>query len=118
VALYPVTNLASPAYGNFFVPYLGVALEDAPEVWAEASPMHWIDGDEPPFLVIHGGWDLRVPASESRNLVDALRAHQVEAELVMIPEADHGFITESLGSGQSQAALAAMDAFLDRLQLK
>lgn len=117
VAFYPVTNFALAAYDAFFVPYLGVRPEQAPERWAEASPLHWIDGHEPPFLVIHGSWDLRVPSSESRNLVDALRAHKVHAELVVISQADHGFIAESLESRPSRAALGAMDAFFEMLRL-
>ena len=118
VAFYPVTDFALTAYDAFFVPYLGVPPEQAPQPWAEASPLHWIDGREPPFLVIHGSWDLRVPSSESRNLVDALRAHQVDAELVMIPQADHNFIAESLESRPSRAALDAMDTFFETLQVR
>lgn len=118
VAFYPVTNFALTAYDAFFVPYLGVSPEQAPELWAEASPLQWIDGCEPPFLVVHGSWDLRVPSSESRNLVDVLRAHEIDAELMVIPHADHSFIAESLESIPSQAAMEAMDAFLEMLQLR
>ena len=113
-----MTDFALRAYDAFFLPYLGVPPEQAPQVWAEASPLHWIDGREPPFLVIHGSWDLRVPSSESRNLVDALHAHQIDAELVMILQADHSFIAESLESRSSRAALDAMDAFFETLQLR
>jgi acetyl esterase/lipase len=118
VAFYPVTNFALPAYGAFFVPYLGLPPEQAPERWAEASPLQWIDGEEPPFLVLHGSWDVRVPSSESRNLVEALRAQQSEAELVVIQQADHGFLAETLESRHSRAALEAMEAFFEKLELR
>ncbi|MDF9714779.1 alpha/beta hydrolase [Nocardioides sp. ChNu-153] len=46
--------------------------------------------DVPPFLVAHGDADRRVGLGQSRRLIDALHAHGVPAELVVVPGADHG----------------------------
>ncbi len=118
VAFYPVTNFALAAYGSFFVRYFGVTTEEAPALWAEASPLRWIDGSEPPFLVIHGSWDVRVPLSESRNLVEALQAHGVEADLVVMPQADHNFIAEAPESAASLASVDEVEDFLQGLGLR
>lgn len=118
ITFYPVTNFALAAYDSFFVPYLGVLPEQDPERWAEASVLSEVEGSEPPFLVVHGSWDARVPLSESRNLVEALRAHQVAVDFVVMPHADHGFISEAPESTAGLASIEAINAFFEMLNLR
>jgi acetyl esterase/lipase len=63
---------------RFFASFLerqvmGVRRADALEAYAKASPMHWINPETPPFLVIHGSLDTLVPASQARSFAERLR---------------------------------------------
>ncbi|HLY34350.1 MAG TPA: alpha/beta hydrolase, partial [Jatrophihabitantaceae bacterium] len=45
-----------------------------PDDYRAASPIHRLDGDIPPFFVVHGRNDTLVPVAEARTFVDELRA--------------------------------------------
>lgn len=60
-----------------------------PSRWPQAQVIDYIDGDEPPFLLIHGADDDRVETSDSVQLAEKLRAHGVPAELLILPDAGH-----------------------------
>jgi acetyl esterase/lipase len=60
-----------------------------PAQWPQAQPVGFVDGDEPPFLLIHGTADSVVEPADSRILADRLRAAGGRAELVWLPEAGH-----------------------------
>ena len=49
---------------------------------AEASPITYVDGNDPPVLLMHGDADEIVPVSQSRILAARLREHDVEVEYV------------------------------------
>ena len=53
------------------------------------SPDRHIAGWRTPVLVIHGEKDYRVPISEALFLFEALRAHDVDAELLVFPDENH-----------------------------
>jgi dipeptidyl aminopeptidase/acylaminoacyl peptidase len=57
---------------------------------AAASPVSYITGAEPPFLVMHGDRDLQVPFRQSELLCAALRAAGADATLVTLPGLGHG----------------------------
>jgi pimeloyl-ACP methyl ester carboxylesterase len=58
---------------------------------AEASPVTYVDGDDPPVLLIHGDADEIVPVSQAQTLAARLREHQVEVEYVEIAGGGHDF---------------------------
>lgn len=60
-----------------------------PAQWPAAQAVNFVDGDEPPFLLIHGTDDRVVEARDSTELADRLRAAGVEAGLVMLPGRGH-----------------------------
>ena len=60
-----------------------------PAQWPRTQPVNFVDGDEPPFLLIHGTADSVVEPVDSRILADRLRAAGSRAELVWLPEAGH-----------------------------
>jgi acetyl esterase/lipase len=94
---------------NAYTPrYFGGSKLEVPELWEEASPITWLDGNEPPFLVVHGTADTMVRLSQSERSVSILRNAGVEVQFVSVPGADHDTI---LG----EEAFAAIEAFLDRL---
>ncbi len=53
--------------------FLKVKLADAPEVFMEASPIHRIHPDAPPFFMLHGDRDTLAPVSGARRFFAALR---------------------------------------------
>jgi acetyl esterase/lipase len=52
-------------------------------------PPAWIDGSEPPMLLIHGGSDNMIGRLESEAFAELLEAEGVEVRLLIIPSADH-----------------------------
>jgi len=48
--------------------------DDDPVVYHDASPLHRVNSDAPPFFVVHGTHDTLVPVAEARRFVEALRA--------------------------------------------
>ncbi|NJR12848.1 alpha/beta hydrolase [bacterium] len=57
----------------------------------DASPLPWLDGNEPPFLLFHGTEDTLIPISESELFVESVQAAGGQADLIVVPEAEHGF---------------------------
>ena len=55
-----------------------------------ASPMEYVSGDDPPFLILHGEKDKLVPLDQSTRFAEKLEAAGVPVELVVFPEAAHG----------------------------
>ena len=57
--------------------------------WA-ASPAAHVSPDDPPFLLMHGTADDRVPHSQSEKFLAQLETIGIEAELVLIEGGGHG----------------------------
>jgi len=57
--------------------------------FARGLPLSWLDGSEPPFLLIHGAVDEMVPPGESEAFASRLQAAGVETELMLLPGAGH-----------------------------
>ena len=72
---------------------------------ASASPITYIDGTEPPFLILHGDEDPVVPFSQSIFFRNALEAAGVSVALHRVHGGGHGF--------QGAEINAVIDAFLD-----
>lgn len=53
------------------------------------APIRHIKNWKTPTLIIHGERDYRCPLSEGLNLFEALRYHDVEAELLIFPDENH-----------------------------
>ncbi len=69
---------------------LGGPVLDNPEAARRASPLAYIDGDDPPFLIVHGAADAVVPAAQSQLLHNALAAAGVPAVMTVYEGAGHG----------------------------
>ena len=54
------------------------------------SPIHYVSGDSPPFLILHGTHDTLVPYAQSVELEAALKARGVDVWLQTLPGAGHG----------------------------
>jgi len=73
------------------IPELSALIGDTPESRREASPMHLITGNEPPFLIMHGTADQTVPYEQSVRFYEALKAAGVEVQFHTVPGGAHGY---------------------------
>lgn len=120
VQMYAPTDLMAPEFGGGKNPFLnkvfGVQSASSPILGAadgdkvlpsvrrdlaEASPIHKVRKDAPPFLIIHGINDTVVPFSQSQRFYDALVKAGAPARLLPVQNAGHtllpagGFVTPS-----------------------
>jgi dipeptidyl aminopeptidase/acylaminoacyl peptidase len=96
-----------PAIVNF----IGGTCAQNPDLCRKASPVTYVSPDDPPFLIVHGTADPRVPFQQSVVLRDALRRAGVEATLLPLEGANHGW---PIDSSYGQWALDAALDFLGR----
>jgi acetyl esterase/lipase len=85
--------------------------DDAPEVYAQASPLDHVTPDAPPACIVHGTLDTLAPVTEARAFAEALRAtSRAPVVYVELPGAHHAF--EVFQSIRALQAIAAVDQFL------
>lgn len=112
-----VQYAANPRTRDFLGPLLGCGDRPCPSaVLAGASPISFVDGRDPPALLVHGSADRNSPATQSSSFAERLRAAGVPTELLLLPDASHGLIGPSLAAthATTSLALAATFDFLDR----
>ncbi|WP_156760214.1 alpha/beta hydrolase [Microbacterium karelineae] len=68
---------------------IGGSVASRPDVARRASPRHHLHAGIPPFHLAHGEDDSFVPAAQSTTFAEAVRAAGGEAELTLVPGADH-----------------------------
>lgn len=61
------------------------------ELCRSASPVTFVDREDPPALILHGTQDHLVPVRQSELLHAALQKAGVASELLIIPDAPHSF---------------------------
>ena len=106
---YPPSN-----YGAFNM-YWGATYEELePEQLAEMSPISWIDGSEPPFLLIHGTRDTSIPSVMSERFVAALEDAGASGELVLV-DSGHGFENYPLNFPEQEESLASIEELIANL---
>src|SRR5580704_10264739 len=71
--------------------WLGGNLETARQLHIRASPLNWVTPDAAPTLCVHGTLDNYVAYEQAVWIVDRLKAAGVEASLVTLKGAGHGF---------------------------
>jgi acetyl esterase/lipase len=89
--------------------FLGGDLKTARHRHILASPLYWITPHAAPTLAIHGTLDPYVAHEQAEWLIDRLKSADVEAELLTLTGAGHGFKGDD-----SKRAQAAMFAFFDK----
>ncbi|GAB6195100.1 alpha/beta hydrolase [Lysobacter xanthus] len=80
-----------------YVPIFG-----PPAQWPAAQAVNAVDGDEPPFLLVHGTGDRVVDPGDSREMARRLQARGVRAELLLLPGAGHTATVAGLYSPRRQ----------------
>lgn len=86
----PAVTEALLVHGVAFHTSAGASIDSDPEKALAASPMGYLDGNKPPFLLMHGDQDTLVPPQQSTQMYQALQQHGNEAELVIVNGAAHG----------------------------
>jgi acetyl esterase/lipase len=89
--------------------FLGGNLEKAHVLHIKASPLYWVTPNAAPTLCIHGTEDKYVAFEQAEWIVDKLKAASVEAELLKLEGAGHGFKGKD-----AETAEKAMIAFFDK----
>jgi acetyl esterase/lipase len=88
--------------------FLGGNVEQKRAEHIRASPLYWVTPDAAPTLCIHGTNDDHVAFEQAQWIVQKLKASAVEAELLTMEGAGHGF-----KGADKEKADAAMSAFFD-----
>ncbi len=89
--------------------WLGGNLETARTMHIQSSPLYWVTPNAAPTLCIHGTEDKYVAHEQAVWLIDKLKAATVEAELLTLEGAGHGF-----KGADAEKADAALFEFFDK----
>jgi acetyl esterase/lipase len=92
--------------------WLGGSLETKHDLHVQASPLYWVTPNAAPTLCIHGTDDKYVAHEQAVWLVDKLKAATVEAELITLDGAGHGF----KGADAEKAEKALFEFFDKKLK--
>lgn len=87
-AALPGTDAASTPEARL----LGGPPADRAELAEQASPLHWVGPDAPPFQISHGTGDVLVAHQQSERLHEALVAAGAHSELYLLGGYRHGFL--------------------------
>jgi acetyl esterase/lipase len=68
---------------------LGASITDRPDLGKTASPVTYIDKNDPPFLIVQGEKDEAVEYTQSVLLSLNLKVAGVKNELIIVPDAPH-----------------------------
>ena len=115
IPYYPMTGLALDDYSSFARPFFALFLGSAPddadygERYRVASPLTYIDGSEPPFLILNGTRDPVLPPGDASRLAAALEGAGVPVRLELFEAGEHAFIARLRTDAGKQAAQAARD---------
>ena len=92
--------------------WFGGNLETKHDLHVQASPLYWVTPNAAPTLCIHGTEDKYVAHEQAVWLIDKLKAATVEAELLTLEGAGHGF----KGADAEKAEKALFEFFDKRLK--
>jgi len=85
LVLFPTSNDAKSPEGIL----LGAAPLDRPDLAKIASPINYVDKNDPPFLIIQGEKDESVDPKQSKLLSAWLTVKNVQNELIIVKDAPH-----------------------------
>lgn len=84
--------------------FLGKTAQEAPELAIKANAITYVDAKDAPTLMIHGEKDDLVPIQQSELLYAALTRAGVQAKVVGVKSAGHGFSASPQGAVVSPSA--------------
>jgi acetyl esterase len=99
VSFYAPHDLELQARQNLRTPAWATALfgiteldDQARKVIREASPITQVAAELPPFLLVHGTEDYRVPVEQSRQFQDRMKGRGNACDLLLVKGAGHGLV--------------------------
>jgi acetyl esterase/lipase len=101
-------NPGYPAVPFLLGSLMGTTPDKDPEFYRSSSPIQYVNRQSPPTLLLHGGNDNLVPAGQARLLNDKLEKLGVKHDLIIYPEAGHGWRGRNL-----EDSFNKIKAFLD-----
>lgn len=116
-AVFDLTNVKkrhAPGFHSMLIEplFLKAFFEDEPERFEDASPIHRVHTDAPPFFVVHGGSDSMVPVDDAKDFVTELRAvSRNPVRFTIVPGAHHSF--DLLVSLRSLPVIEAIGDWID-----
>jgi dipeptidyl aminopeptidase/acylaminoacyl peptidase len=81
---------------------------EKPDLWAQASPMTYVNADCAPMLLLHGTEDPTVPYSQSVDMMKKLKSLGVKTDLFSAEGGKHGFFN---GAPFFEPSLKKMEEF-------
>ncbi len=94
---------------------VGGPIQQHPDRVARANPIAYVNGNEPPFLIVHGDRDPLVPYHQSELLRAALEKAGAPVTFHTVPGGGHGGFTDPKVGELTKAFLAAhLKSSLDR----
>jgi acetyl esterase/lipase len=106
VQLAGVIGLAGP---YDFLPLTSDAIRQAlgpASGWPDTQPVNFVDGDEPPFLLLQGAADRTVDPGNAERLAARLRASTVPVQVTMVPGVGHVGLVNGFRAARFSPALA------------
>ena len=97
----------APANQRIVQMVFGASSSDDPVI-VKASPVSYVSGAAPPFLLLHGTLDRLVAPAQSRELYERLTAAGAKATLVMVANAGHSFVPMGGPISPSRAEISRM----------
>ena len=68
-----------------------------PEKFAQTQPVFWVDGQNPPMLLVSGRNDTVVPMSNTRDLAQRIKDGGGAVDTILYDDLSHGMIVASFG---------------------
>ncbi|MEW9531796.1 cellulose binding domain-containing protein [Microbispora sp. NPDC049125] len=68
---------------------VGCPIQTCPAAVAQASPLTYVDSNDPPLMFLHGQADFLVPHGQSVLLYNKIKSQCGDATFVSVPAADH-----------------------------
>lgn len=106
-----VVGLAGPYDYTPDTPALQQALGPA-RGWRDTQPLRFVDGDEPPFLLLHGDRDRTVDPGNADRLAAALRARGVPVQAQRLPGVGHVGLVNGFRTTRASPVLARSVAWM------
>ncbi len=89
---------------TYFIPFLGGTYDENRETYKKASPLHYVNKNNPPFLFIHGDKDTLVDIHHSKVMDAKLREVGVSSQLTVMKGLGHGWYGPELLQSLDQTA--------------
>jgi acetyl esterase/lipase len=115
---YGPTDLVLASGQSSVASFIGPPLSVDPEAYRRASPIYYVDRSDPPLLLVHGDMDSLVPLSQAREMLAEYQKLKLEAQLIVVKNAGHGFVqvgNEPISPSRAEYEQAVLDFFVMHL---